>query len=906
VKFRILAARLVAMFSSRRRDGDLNDEIRTHLDLLADEYFRNGMSRRDARAEARRQFGGVDQTKETYRDQRGWPFLETLAQDVRYAVRFLSGHPAFTAVVVLSLSLGIGANTAIFSMLNAVVFRPLPVAEPSELFLVRQQAQTVTPGRFSYRSYEQLRDSLAGSGNELAGMSRVARTEGRLDGDRAPEAVNVQLVSGEYFSTLGVAPAVGRLLTGVDNQRVGGHPVAVLSEGFWKRRFGGAASVVGAGLRINGAHFTVVGVTRAGFAGVWLESPVDVWIPLVMQGDVRYSQNYSADRADTDKPWASQPRIWWLDLIVRAKPDPTSASTMLNAAYRRELTAVAETIGDSERRRLFLQQRLVLASFARGFPSLRLRFQTPLFVLLGMASMILVIACVNTANLLLARAASRRREMAVRLSMGASRARLIQQLLTESFVLIALAAVSGMLLARWAGDRLVRMTLAAPAAPFSTDVDATVLGFAAAVSVITGLLCGLAPALRTARVELGEALRASSRSVHGSGRMNAPKLLVACQVALSLLLVVGAALFAKSFRNLTQLDLGFATEHLVSAAINPRIAGYQLRELPALYDRLVDRVKAIPGVQSATVAACGLVSGCRSRSDGIKISGYEPRSNEQVVIQFNLVGAGYISTVGMRLVAGRDLTPDDERRATRVALINETFARRYFANRSAIGERFGERTIDTEIVGVVQDARVNSVQEPAEPMAFVPMSRESPLYVGALDVRASGDPRSIAAALRNAVAEAEPSLPIDRITMLSARVGDALSQERVVAALTTAFGALALGLACVGLFGVMSYHVARRSSEFGLRMALGAPRASVLWMTFRESLVVVVIGLGVGLPAVFASGRLVGSMLFETRANDPVIVVSATLALAAVAAVAGLIPALRASRVDPIVALRQD
>jgi predicted permease len=904
---RVLVARLVSLFVRRRRDTELSDEIQAHLDALTEEYVRRGMSADRARAAARRAFGGVMQMQESYRDQRGWPFFDVLAQDVRYAFRTLDKNRGFTAVAILILALGIGANTAIFSVLNAVVLRTLPVADPSELYSIRQEARTTTPGRFSYGNFVQLRDAVAGAGGQVAGMSRVARMQALVQDSRSRETVNVQLVSGEYFSVLGVSPAMGRALSSADNERVGGHPVAVVSDGFWRRRLGGAADVVGREVTLNATQFAVIGVGPPGFSGVTLESPVDLWIPLVMQGDVHYAQNFSADRSDTDKPWVPQPRIWWIDLIVRARSTPDIVAAALNAGFRPTLAAAAATIGDPERRRRFLEQRLVLGSFEHGFSALRLRFATPLYVLLGMVSFILIIACLNTANLLFARASSRRREMAVRLAIGASGRRLVRQSLTESFVLVALAATIGVVLARWTSDTLIRLTLATPVAPFTADLDGRVLAFTIVISIATAVLAGFAPARRAAQVPPAAVLRGATRDIVNGARLNGPKLAVALQVALSLALVIGAGLFAQSFRNFTKLDLGYDRDRVLTVWVNPRLAGYQPGELRQLYERLTERLEAVPGVHSATFAMCGVAVSCRSRSDGVQVMGYQTAPNERVLVQFNYVGPRYLSTLGMRLVEGRDFSSDDFERSTKVAIINEAFARRYFRAGKAIGGRFGEGTLDTEVVGIVHDARVNLVQEAAEPMAFQPIGR---IYGapgdGGLDVRTDGDPRSLVGSARAAVAAVDPDLPVERVTILAEQARGNLSQERVIAALTTAFGSLALGLACVGLFGVMSYHVSRRTPEFGVRLALGAPRASVLWMMFRESLALVAIGIALGLPAVLATGQFVAAQLFEIRANDPALIATATIALTTVAAAAGFVPAWRASRVDPIVALRSE
>ena len=498
-----------------------------------------------------------------------------------------------------------------------------------------------------------------------------------------PETVSLQLVSSEYFRVLALDASAGRLLTADDDRRTGDHAVAVISARFWRRRFGAAADIVGHRLAFNGASVTVVGVGPDGFSGVWLESPVDVWVPLAMQDAVRYQQNFSADHAAVDKPWASQERIWWLDLVGRAGADRDVVSAAMNTTYAQSVAQAADSIGDPQTRRLFLQQRLVLRPFGQGFSVLRQTFATPLYLLLGMVSLILLIACVNVANLLLARGTARQRELAVRLSMGAGRGRLIRQLLTESALLVLVATALGVLSAGWASDQMVRLLTGAPSAPFSVEVNGHVLGFTALVSIATGLLFGLAPALRTARVEPWAVLKGRAGAGTAGPRLTGRKVLVSCQVALSLLLVTGAGLFGRSFYNLTHVTLGFERDHVLSVWVNPRLAGYPMPRIPDLYQRLLERVTAIPGVRSASLATCGLASGCRAMNDGVTFEAYHLAPGERALIQENVVGLSYFSTVGMPLLRGRDFDARDAQHPTpKLAVVNDALARRYFAGRA--------------------------------------------------------------------------------------------------------------------------------------------------------------------------------------------------------------------------------
>jgi predicted permease len=770
--------------------------------------------------------------------------------------------------------------------------------------MVRYQSRlTITP-RFSYPFFEQLRAGFP-KADGLAAMSRVARVRTRLQSGE-PDPANIQLVSGEFFGVLRLQPQLGRLLSPDDNRTVGGHPVTVISNAYWRRKFNGAAEAIGRQLTFNGALFTIVGVAPPGFDGVWLESPVDAWIPAMMQADIRYTQNFSADNADSLKPWVPQDGLRWLELVLRADRADGPEAVALNAVFRPILLQQADRIADPAERQLTLDRSLKIETFAHGSSNLRTQFRTPLFALMAMVGLLLLIACANTANLLLARATSRQREMAVRLSIGASRARVMGQLLIESLLLGTIAAAVGLALAPLASELLVRLTIGVDSGPlpFSVGIDTRVLAFTAIITLLTSMLFGFAPAWRATDLSLSTALKSSGRGMPHGARLSLSKTLVVAQVALSLLLAVGAGLFARSFGNLASLPLGFEPR-VLWAAISPSVGGYELPELPALYQRIIERAEALPGVESATIAMCGLMTGCRSAADGLAIEGYVSQPGEQVVLQENRVGPRYFSTVGMTMVAGRDFEEREIGSEARIAIVNEAAARKYFKGRDPIGRRFGYDKPDTEIIGVVRDARVNSVRESAVPMAFYPLN-STPSYVGTMHLRTSGDPESTGLALRKALLEVEPRLPVAQVTPLNVLAANTLRQERLVARLTTVLGLLALGLACLGLYGLMSYAVKQRTAELGIRFALGAPRARVLWMVFRESLTLVAVGLAIGLPVVAVVSRLIGTMLFEVSPNDPATVAAAMLVLLIVGASSGYLPAWRASRVDPLTALRDD
>jgi predicted permease len=885
-------------------DRELDDEVRAVFEILVDEKVRGGLSLDQARRAATIELGRQHAITQLVREERAGATLDAVIKDVRYGARLLGANPGFTLVVVLSLASGMGANSAIFSIANAMLLRTLPIPEPENVHIMQFESRLPTTARASVQFFDRLRAGYP-ERNGLAGMSRVARM--RLPGDGGePQGAAVQLVTGEFFGVLKTVPQLGRMLTPDDNRSMGAHAVTVISDAFWRRRFNAAADVVGRDITFNGVHFTIVGVASPGFSGVWLEAPVEAWIPVMMQHDVKYTQNFSAENADMLAPWVPQDGLRWLDVLARSTA-PRQAEAALNATYRPLLLEQAAQISDVQQRAMTLDRRIVLQPFGMGFSNLREQFRTPLYALLGMMALLLLIACANTANLLLARATSRQREMAVRLSIGASRGRIIGQLLIESVLLGTLAATVGLAIAPLVSELLVRMTIGVETGPlpFSVGVDARVVLFTAAVTLLTSFLFGFAPAWRATDLSLSTALKSSGRSTHRGAKLSLAKMLVVGQVALSLALAVGAGLFARSFNNLVTQPLG-VEDQVLSISISPSIGGYKVEELPALYQRILERVEAIPGVQSATIAMCGVMTGCRSNSDGIHISGYTAQPGEQVMFQENRVGPDYFATVGMTIAAGRNFEAREAGTDAKIAIINETMARRYFKGRDPVGQRFGYDTPDElEIVGVVRDARVNTVREEVPPMVFFPLDA-SPSYVGTMQVRAAGDAAAAGASIRRALNEAEPRLPVSTVTTIATLAANTLRQERLIARLTTVVGVLALALASLGLYGLMAYAVKQRTAELGLRFALGAPRPLVLWMVFRESLMLVGVGLLIGVPLVLAASRLIGPMLFDVSPSDPAIVGVAMLVLVGVGAWSGYVPAWRASRVDPLVALRED
>ncbi|MBV8819029.1 MAG: ABC transporter permease, partial [Acidobacteriaceae bacterium] len=736
------------MRSRAEREQDLTREIESHLNAEAEEQRSAGVPPEYARAAASRVFGNATLVREEVRAAWSYRWFDALTQDLRYGARGLRRNPAFATVIVLSLALGIGMNTAIFSVLNAVLLRTVPVPHPEELYSVDiSESKFRAPQRFSYPQFVQMREV---AGGQIAAMSRVARMYGMLDGEKEQETARVQLVSGEYFSLLGVAPSAGRLLTPADNVEVGQHPVAVVSHAYWQKK-GGSASTLGRSVHLNGATFTIIGVAGADFNGLWLESPVDIWIPLMMQAVAHYQQNFSSSNADMEMPWPKQEGIRWLDFIVR-KPESLPA---LRVVFQQWLQGHAAEITDAADRQLFLRQQLTFDPVARGFSYARSEIQGPLSVLAGMVALVLLIACANSANLMLARGAARQREMAVRLSIGASRSRVIRQLLTETCLLVTIATALGVTAGQLGNGLLVRAALGVSSStPVQANFDWRVLGFSAALCIATIMLCGLAPAIRTADAELDRTAKSGARGVSSASLGTLQKALVAAQIALVFVLLVGAAWFSGSLRYLAQLNLGYDQEQVVTVWLRPDLAGYSQERLPALHRRLVESVEAVPGVQSAVFAMCGLASGCRN-SSSINIEGYQPAAGENVEVQVNRVGLHYFTTVGMRLLAGRDFTEHDSEKARRVAIVNEAAVGRYFPGGNAIGRRLGSGKPGVEIVGIVADARFNSEREPARPMAFYPLV-QGIVFGGCVEVRVAGLASARIEEIRQAIRSVDP------------------------------------------------------------------------------------------------------------------------------------------------------
>lgn len=841
-------------------------------------------------------------------------------RDLRFGARLLRRSPGFTFTALVSLALGIGGATAVFSLVNAIVLRTLPVPDPHRLYLAEVRAVGQDYGQLiSAPTFIEMRDAAAArQAGELFAATNPNGMQIQPGGGEAPVRGNVQLVSGEYFAGLRQQPQAGRLLTPADNVNVDAHPVIVVSDAFWRRRMNAAPDAVGRAISVNGTGFTIVGVTRPGFFGttVGLRSP-DAWIPFTMQSAVRYSANASSsDAADTRKPWPPQPHIEWLNVFVRV-PDATpveTATATIAAAYHRERAAALPSSTTAEDRSALQQRRVVLSDASAGLSSLRDGASKPLFALLAMVAILLAIACGNVAGLLLARAAGREREIAIRLSIGAGRGRLVRQLLAESLLLAVVGGLLGITFAVWARDGLLALmvNVGSSATPIdlNTALDWRVLAFALGVSAATGLACGVLPAVRGSRIAVAESLKQQSRGAVGSdaGRRGllVGKALVAAQMAFCLLLLVVAALFARSLQALTRTDVGYDRERLLTARVDVRGAGYTAEERLAMYRRVIAKLETLPGVVSASFSAQGPLANS-ARISSLVVEGYTAGRDERLRTNEEKVTDRYFETVGLNLIDGRHFGPEDRTPGSRSTIVNATFARRFFPGQSAIGKRWtlGD-PVDAKayvIVGVVEDARYVNVRVTPPNMTYLPVEANPDEVLSGIEVRTAGAPGPLVRTVRETLEQFEPRLPIVEVVPLGDRIDRGVSQDRMVARLTSMFGGLALLLASLGLYGTISYGISRRVAELGLRMALGADRRTVLWMVLREALALVAVGASIGLPLAFLAGRSMRTLLYNVPAADPWSFAVGAVILMAVAAVAAYLPAYRASRIEPMVAL---
>ncbi|MEJ2009215.1 MAG: ABC transporter permease, partial [Acidobacteriota bacterium] len=818
-----------------------------------------------------------------------------------------------------TLALGIGANTAIFSVVNALMLRNLPVRNPGRLVLFSDNpgetmgmGTGIPSGRqrtFSYPFYEDVRDHsqffqgiCAFQTSEDTLAVRAANAAGG-----SAQVAQGKMVSGNFFSVLGVKAALGRTFTPQDDQP-GAAPVAMVSFNFWQNKLGGDPALVGRTVDIDSLPVTLVGVTPRGFFGVRMSAdPPDFWMPLSLRPRLPLTVMPQAKSLLTD------PNAFWLNLMGRLRPGAglAAAGAEINGELRQYLTGrLGSRITASDRQQI-QHSYINLVPGGRGLSELRYHYSTPLRILLAIVGLVLLIACANVANLMLARATARRREMAVRLAMGATRRRLIRQVLVESALLALAGGAAGALLAFWGAGILVAQVAAK--APLNTKPDLAVLGFTVGVSLLAVIFSGLAPALRSARVELVPALKEGSSSAEGKRKLfELGKGLVVFQIAASLLLLIGAGLLVHSLVALENQDLGFNPQHVLLVHLDPEIAGYRSKELPALYRQLVDRVRALPGVRSASIGMQSPMSGGEAAFD-ISLEG-QPPSHRRQVPQVVAVGPDYFETEGMHIIEGRAISAQDTATSTPVAVVNQAFVHKFLPRGNPIGHRFSSgdafKPPGFQIVGVLEDVRYSSTREPAGPMvffsAFQLQAGSILAYVNEIEVRTAGDPARITGEVRGAIHDIDSNLPITDITTLATQVDDSLGQQRAVSGLTGFFGILGLLLACVGLYGIMAYSVARKTHDIGIRMALGAERRDVLRLVIGQGLKLALIGVAIGIAGALGLTRFLSSLLYGVKPTDPITFVAVSLILIAVALAACYIPARRATKVDPMEALRYE
>jgi predicted permease len=903
-------------FRRAKWDEERARELEAHLQIEAEENIARGMAPEEASYAAKRKLGNQSRIREEIYRMNTIGFLETLWMDLRYGARSLRKSPGFTAVAVLTLALGIGANTAIFSIVDAVLLKTLPVANPQELVLFSDDpSQGSYSGHvmsglwfvFTYHDYEFFRDHNESFREICAFESDRHTVRIRTLDANSPSGVEFakgKVVSGNYFSVLGLQPAAGRLLSPGDD-RPGAPAVAVMSYARWHRRYNNNASIVGRTLEINDSPFTIIGVAPPEFFGENMNIE-DFWFPLIAHPQVA-----------GHKPIFEDTGYYWLNMMGRLKPGVTmrEAQVEVNLVLRRLLLAEAGPKPPPRYERALASSHIQLAPGALGISSLRSKYSQPLHVLLAVVGLVLLIACANVANLLLSRAASREREMSVRVAVGASRGRLVRQLLTEGVLLSSMGGLLGVLGAWW-GAKFLFTIVAGNGYPVHISENSAVLGFTLLISVAAGIVFGLAPAIRATRHDLAASIKGSTNATGASRRrFGSANALVVFQVAMALPLLVGAGLFVRTLQNLLSEDLGFIEDHVLVAPMDPKSAGYTPDELKVLYPLLLDRISAIPGVLSAALDSTTPMGGNESATN-ISIQGasaLQPSKDgspsDEMGAHMVDVSARYFETVGIPILLGRDISAEDIQRNRRVCVINKTMAQKYFSGTNPIGRQYcsgspfdPQRAF--EIVGVAADARYYSIRDAVPPTAFnAPAQLDRDGYIV---IRTAGDPARIEAVAPQVIASAAPRLRSTNVAPLRDQVQDRFKQDRTVAGLSSTFGGLALLLACIGLYGTMAYRVSRRTNEIGIRVALGAQPSRVLWLVMKECALLVAAGLAIGIPLTLASTRIVASQLFELSPMDPLTIALASVALAIVAAIAGFVPARRAMRVDPMVALRYE
>jgi predicted permease len=900
-----LLRRLWMLMRRQQFDADLEEEMRLHLELREQDQIQAGLSPREARQTASRRFGNATVLMEKSHMAWGWDWLESFVQDTAYGSRSMLRSPAVTMVALLSLALGIGANTAIFSLLNAVMLRSLPAKDPAQLILLgKGNASGITDEfarteLYSYPFYRQMRGENQVFSETAAIFSMTNDVHGFVEGRTESERMNVQLVSGTYFTTLGVGAFAGRIFNDADDNSEGDHPVAVISYAWWKRSLARDPNVLNRKLKLGATTYNIIGVAPPEFFGTKVGEAPDIWVPLSMVKGVPpnfggYKDNFSES----------------LLIMARLKLgiSISEATSNVNLLYQQILRGFPDAKLSQENLQKLDRARVPLTPMVTGLSSLRRQFSEPLQILMAVVALVLLIACANIANLLLARSTARARELAVRQALGARRSRLIRQLITESLLLALAGGVLGIALASVANRLLLRMVSGGlDTIPLDVSIDTRLLLFTLVVTIATALIFGTIPAFRATRLQLTDTLKAGRGPQGTSGKNPLAQALVMSQVALSLVLMVGAGLFLRSLANLNNVDTGFNKENVLRLDIDSSSAGYtpgEPREV-ALIQQIEERVSALPNVKAASFSAFTFHEG--SWNSNVVIPG--KNVDQDISVKHNVVGAGYLATMQIPLLAGRNFSPSDTSTSQTVAIISEHTAKTLFPLGNPIGRHYGlgdnKPENDVTVIGVAKDVKFGDLAEEPVNLDYIPYTQH-PWGFGDFEVRYAGGFAPVADAAQQTIHSIDHNLPITRVTTLDEQVARSITNQRLVAQLSAFFGLLAVFLSCIGIYGVMSYVVTRRTNEIGIRMALGAGRSIVLWMMLHETLIPVASGIVIGVPVALAGNRLVSNMLFELKPTDPVTLVSATLVLVVVAAIAGYLPARRASMVDPMVALRYE
>ena len=987
-RLRAWFTRFGGLFGKQRRDRDLAAELESHLQMHVDDNVRAGMTPEEARRQALIQLGGVEQTKENYRDRRGLPWLESLLQDVRFGLRMLRKNPGFTAVAILTLALGIGANTAIFSLIDAVMLRSLPIENPSQLFLVKWAARKA-PAVHVYLTAGDCAADLRSGGLNPSGCSlsepmfrRLAQAGvfaqvaafgnagggigiGSLDltGNGDASVIEGQVVSGSFFQTLGIRAAAGRLLQETDDLPSAAS-VAVLSYGYWQNSFGGSRDAVGRTIEVNRVPFTIVGVAEQRFTGLTPGNDYDIWLPLADAPRIADSTRWQNRQND--------PGAWWLTVVARLDASASRSQAAASAIFRNEmlhgstplfhagsgpvpLTEQAAPRGPAHREATPHGSgrggQSANADAPRGSPAnamtlsgpdddpiltfddaqtglagARLQYSNPLYVLMAAVAIILLIACANVAGLMLARSAARQREVAVRLALGARRMRIVRQLLTESVMLSTLGGVLGILFAFWGAHAILSFVSQNQPRPlgFATGVDVRLLAFTVSISVGAGISLGLVPALRSIRVDLTPALKDGKGGLLGEGQaggrwLSVGNALVVAQVALAIVVLVGAGLLVRTLQNLRSVNPGFDSHNVVLFGIDPTSAGYKDSQIDSFYRDLQGRLAETPGVTSASYSSLPLLS------NGEMITMFQaPGTPQGRMSEANMlaVGPDFFRTMRIPFLQGRDFNDSDyavlasagvshgPASVPTPVIVNQAFVVKYFGQEPALDRRFGESsggpfwppTAGYEIVGVARDTKYSNLRQAIDPTMYLPQSR---MYA-TFELRTAADPKALLPAIRRVIAQVDPNLPLSNVTTQETQIDRLLFQERLVARLSAFFGLLALTLACIGLYGLLSYEVSRRTREIGIRIALGATSNDVARLLVTQGLALCIAGGSLGVAAALAATRYLKSMLYGVHADDPSTILAVALLLALVAFAACYVPARRATRVDPMVALRYE